>query len=101
MENIIKEGNKFYDKLKDWYGNHLNIKKLEILHTHEIFVDGKKELVTVIFMMEINEQIEVARIFSLGDQIAISIDCQADPNTLQGARKLIQYGGNFQRFEIE
>jgi len=101
MENIIKDGNKFYDKLKDWYGNYLNTKKLEVLHTHEIFVDGTKELVTVIFIVEIENQIEIARIFSLGERVEISIDCQADPNTLQGARKLIQYGGNFQRFEIK
>jgi len=95
--HIIDNTNPFYIKLKDWYGKNLNDKKLEVLHAYEI--EGK--LNTVIFMMEIDNQIEIARIFSLGDGMGISIDCQADIRTLQGAKKLIQYGGNFKLWEIE
>jgi len=51
----------FYVKLQEWYGNRINGKKFDILHTYEN--DG--ELNTVIFMMEIDNQIEIARIFYL------------------------------------
>jgi len=40
----------FYVKLQEWYGNRINGKKFDILHTYEN--DG--ELNTVIFMMEID-----------------------------------------------
>jgi len=87
----------FYVKLQEWYGNRINGKKFDILHTYEN--DG--ELNTVIFMMEIDNQIEIARIFYLGDKLEISIDCQADINTMQGVRKLIKYGGFYKQYEIE
>jgi len=87
----------FYVKLQEWYGNRINGKKFEVLHT--LYEDG--EPYTMIFMMEIDNQIEIARIFSLGNRMEISIDCQADVSTLQGVRKLIQYGGNFKLWEID
>jgi len=87
----------FYVKLQEWYGNRINGKKFDILHTYEN--DG--ELNTVIFMMEIDNQIEIARIFYLGDKLEISIDCQADVSTMQGVRKLIKYGGFYNQYEIE
>jgi len=96
--HIIDNTNPFYVKLKDWYGKNLNPKKLEVLHSYE--VEG--ELVTVIFMMEIDSKIEIARVILFGDvKMEISIDCQADVRTLEGAKKLIQYGGNFKLWEIE
>jgi len=95
--HIIDNTNPFYIKLKDWYGKNLNDKKLEVLHAYEI--EGK--LNTVIFMMEIDNQIEIARIFYLGEKLEISIDCQADVSTLQGVRKLIKYGGFYSQYEIE
>ena len=95
--HIIDNTNPFYIKLKDWYGKNLNDKKLEVLHAYEI--EGK--LNTVIFMMEIDNQIEIARIFYLGNKLEISIDCQADVSTMQGVRKLIKYGGFYNQYEIE
>jgi len=46
-------------------------------------------------------EIEIARIFYLGDRMEISIDCQADVNTMQGVRKLIKYGGFYNQYEID
>ena len=87
----------FYIKLQEWYGNRIDGKKFDILHTYE----NGGELNTAIFMMEIDNQIEIARIFYLGNKLEISIDCQADVSTMQGVRKLIKYGGFYNQYEIE
>jgi hypothetical protein len=98
MNEIINNNNPFYIKLKEWYGNSLITKKVEVLH---VYTEDDEEIYTVVFLMKEKENVEIARIFPLGNKMEISIDCQADTNTIQGIRKLIQYGGNFKRFEIE
>jgi len=97
-EYKVNKESPFYAKLQEWYGNRINGKKLEVLHT---LYEDNGEPYTMIFMMEIDNQIEIARIFSLGNRMEISIDCQADVHTMQGVRKLIQYGGNFKSWEID
>lgn len=97
MDKIFTEENIFYKKLEDWYKKHLDNVQLNILHIEEI--DNK--LVTVIFIMKEKDKVEIARVFTIGDHAEISIDLQVNTSTLGGIRKLIQYGGNFKRFEIE
>jgi len=97
MKNMLNNNNKFYTKLEEWYGKSLDSKLFEILH-----VDMENDQIySVVFLMRKDNEIEIARVFPIGDTMQISIDCQADINTMKGIRQLIQYGGNFGRFEIE
>jgi hypothetical protein len=97
MDRIFNKENVFYNKLKKWYGKFLDNMQVSILHVEES--DG--EVWTVIFILKDKSKIEIVRIFTIGDNVEISIDLQTNTNDIGGIRKLIQYGGNFKKFEIE
>jgi len=97
MNNILTTDNIFRDKLKFWYGKHLSNKKVMILHTDN--VEG--ELCTVIFIVKEDTKIEIIRVFTIGDRVELSVDLQCDIKCFGAIKQLIQYGGNFDKFEIE
>lgn len=97
MKEIMNKDNPFYNKLQEWYGNNLNPKKTEVLYIDK----DETNTYAITFLIRNENHIEVARVIHFGNSYQISIDCQADVNTMQGVRKLIQYGSNFKRFDIE
>lgn len=95
--DILKTDNIFMDKLKYWYGKHLDNKQVSILHTISI---GNK-LNTVIFILKEDQKIEIARIFTLGNNVEISIDLQCNTNCIGAIKQLIEYGSNnFKPYEL-
>lgn len=87
MKNIMSEENKFYKKLKEWYGDYLDDKPIEVLHA---------DCDSVSYVIKDETNIEIARVFLLSGKPQISIDCQADVSKLEGIKKLILFGQSLQ-----
>jgi hypothetical protein len=96
-EEILKGAKAISKKLFSWYGEDLHKKEVTTLHT----LPFENEIMTAVFMVKEGTKVEIARVFTLVDDVAISIDLQCDVSTISGIRKLIQYGGKFACYEIE
>jgi hypothetical protein len=98
MLDFLDGNNVFYKKLEDWYGKEaLDNKQINVL-----YVDKEdEEVYAVVYITKEREDIEISRVFTIGNRMEISIDLQTRVLTLGGIKKLIQYGGNFKKFEIE
>lgn len=97
MKDFLDENNPFYQKLLSWYGTSLEDKQLQVL-----YVDKEaEEIYAVVYITKEREDIEIARVFSVGNRMEISIDLQTRALTLGGIKKLIRYGSNFKQFDIE
>jgi hypothetical protein len=98
VDKIFNTENIFYNKLKFWYGKYLDNKQVSVLHTKE--VEGN--LCTVVFIIKEDKAIEIARIFTIGDHVGISIDLQCNVTCIGAIKQLIQYGSNnYKAYEIE
>lgn len=98
MSKFLDKENVFYKKLTNWYGDSLNDKQIQVLYVDE---EGE-EVYAVTFIIKEREDIEIARVFTLGNSMEISIDLQTTPLTIKGIKKLIKYGAeNVKGFDIE
>lgn len=63
---------KFLDKVDEWYG--------KTLQRYEVIQETESEAILFVAYRDINKKLifEIARIFSIGDTIQISIDESAD-----------------------
>jgi len=88
MKEFLSKNNIYYNKLRDWYKDELKTNKVEVL-----YVDREdKDIFAVTYLIIENENVEIARIFSIGDTMQISIDCKVNITEIQGIKNLILYG---------
>jgi hypothetical protein len=87
MDTVIGRDNIFYQKLVEWYGKHLDAFQVGIVEVSNVegFID------TVTFVLKEGNKVEMVRVFTLGDTVAISVDLKTNISTVSGVCDLLFY----------